>query len=206
MFISAVTVHTGLFRPRKNKLRSSRCPLFEGTVICVKILIAYTSQAGAVRDCAQAIASNLKNHSVFLADLYKDAPSVSDFDIIILGASIRMGRIDKKMKKLVAENGEALSQKKVGAFICCGFPERCEEYFRKSFPSDLRASAFALECFGGEIRPDREKGISRWIAKSTVKGITNNNRNPDNEYVPMPAILPENIGRFSDIVKLNCVK
>ena len=110
------------------------------------------------------------------------------------------------MKKFIGENREMLSEKKVGIFICCGFPERCDEYFQKSFPTYLRSVVFAEGCFGGEIRPDREKGISRLIAKSMVRGIINNNRDPDKEYIPMPAILPENIARFSDIVKANCIK
>ena len=106
----------------------------------------------------------------------------------------------------LAKIPEMLSEKKVGIFICCGFPERCDEYFQKSFPTYLRSVVFAEGCFGGEIRPDREKGISRLIAKSMVRGIINNNRDPDKEYIPMPAILPENIARFSDIVKANCIK
>ena len=48
---------------------------------------------------------------------------INKYDLIIIGTPIRMGMIDKKIKKFLISNIETLKSKKVAYFICCGFNE-----------------------------------------------------------------------------------
>ena len=78
-----------------------------------KILILYASRGGATKYCAELLAEKLKNiHEVCVTDITKSQPAPDEFDVIVLASSIRMGQMNKLMKKyarLEAKHTEALS-------------------------------------------------------------------------------------------------
>lgn len=57
--------------------------------------------------------------------------------IIIVGTPIRMGMIDKKIRKFLISNIENLKLKKVAYFICCGFNENWKSYYEQNISKDL---------------------------------------------------------------------
>ena len=168
----------------------------------MKIVIAYSSKSGTVRECAEALAEKLAPNEVTLADLELSPPDLTGFDIAVIGGYVRMGKLSKKMAQFVEENKALLSETMHAFFICCGLPESTEYYFEKALPRDLLDSSISNICFGGDLRVNKQKGLDKFIAKLILKEIKNNNIAEDmNEEMSIPAVLPENISRFADEIR-----
>ena len=168
----------------------------------MKILIAYSSKSGTVRECAEALAKKLSTNEVTLADLDTDTPDITGFDIAIIGGYVRMGKVSKKMKKFVADNTAVLAETMHAFFLCCGLPESTDYYLEKTIPRELLNTSISNMCFGGDLRIQKQKGLDKIIAKMILSGIKHNNIAEDmNEEMAVPALLPENISRFADEIR-----
>lgn len=91
-------------------------------------IIIYSSKYGSTEDCAKSLKSGLSG-SVTLADINKTNPEtikLENFDTIILGSSIYVGKISKKMRTFCNEKNDMLSRKRMGIFLCCAFPAEIE--------------------------------------------------------------------------------
>ena len=168
----------------------------------MKIVIAYSSKSGTVRECAEDLAKRLAPNDVTLADLDTDTPDLTSFEIIIVGGYVRMGKLSKKMTRFISENQNLLRETMHAFFLCCGLPESTEYYFEKAIPHDLINSSISNACFGGDLRVNKQKGLDKFIAKMIIKEIKNNNISEDmNDEMAIPAVLPENISRFADEIR-----
>jgi len=168
----------------------------------MKIVIAYSSKSGTVRECAEDLAKKLAPNEVTLADLDVSSPDLTGFDIAIVGGYVRMGKISKKMTQFVANNKSVLGETMHAFFLCCGLPESTEYYFEKSIPRELLNSSISNICFGGDLRVNKQKGLDKFIAKMIINEIKNNNIAEDmNEEMSVPAVIPENISRFADEIR-----
>lgn len=168
----------------------------------MKIVIAYSTKSGTVRECAEKLAKKLAPNEVALADLNLTPPDITEFDIVIIGGYVRMGKISKKMTQFVDENKSVLGETMHAFFLCCGLPESTEYYFEKSIPRELLNSSISNMCFGGDLRVNKQKGLDKFIAKMILKEIRNNNISEDmNDEMPIPAVIPENISRFADEIR-----
>ena len=168
----------------------------------MKIVIAYSTKSGTVRECAEKLAKKLAPNEVALADLNLTPPDITGFDIVIIGGYVRMGKISKKMTQFIGENKSVLGETMHAFFLCCGLPESTEYYFEKSIPRELLNSSISNMCFGGDLRIQKQKGLDKIIAKMILSGIKHNNIAEDmNEEMAVPALLPENISRFADEIR-----
>ncbi len=160
----------------------------------MKILIAFATKSGTTRICAQKLAELLPQHEVHVKDLSENCRiKVSDFDFAVIGAPIRMGRLHKAARKFIEES--TLIPKKYAFFICNGLSEETNAYFKRNFPGELLNSALVFTSLGGELKPDRQRGLDRII----LRAILDSNR--DNEDFVMPSIFTEEIGRLADRIK-----
>ena len=168
----------------------------------MKLLIAYATKTGTTRECAESLAAYFTAHEVVFADLETETPSVEDFDAVVIGSHVRVGKIHKRVKQFVGDNEAALADKKVGLYLCCCFSDAADDYFKKNFSQPLLAHSIANLCFGGEVKMDRQKGLDKLIMKIAIHAIKSNNQDADRAAdIPMPAIIPENISRMADAIK-----
>lgn len=168
----------------------------------MKILVAYSSKSGTTRECAENLASLLPKGTATLSDIEKDDPSLNEFDIIIVGGYVRMGKMCKPFKKFVTDNEALIKEKPHAFFMCAGLVESTEYYFEKAVPRHLLNSSVSNMCFGGDLRVKKQKGLDKIIAKIILSSIKNHNANEDcDEEQMIPAILPENISRFADEIR-----
>ncbi|MDP4151932.1 MAG: flavodoxin domain-containing protein [Bacillota bacterium] len=151
----------------------------------MKTLIVYASKSGTTEKCAQILAEKL---SADVKDAGKEKIDIEGYDTVIIGSSIRMGRIQKSVKDFIDKNIGLLLKKKIGLFICCGFTENANQFFSANFPQNLLDSAIAKECFGGELDKNKLHGLDKIIAGMVTK--TDPNR-------PAPKILLENINKLA---------
>lgn len=156
----------------------------------MKSLIIYASKTGATESCAKKLKEQLKDCTMENIDNLKE--DINQYYLIIIGSPIRMGMIDKRIKKFLLNNRENLKAKKTAYFICCGFHENWKKYYEENIPKDLLESAVVYDSFGGELDIEKQKGFDKWIIKMVSKSIEEDKK---------IEILEENIDKF--IKKLN---
>ncbi len=159
----------------------------------MKTLIIYASTYGFTQDCVQMLKQNL-NGETRIVNINKDAiPPLDDFDIILIGGSIYIGQIQKKIKKYCLANVDSLKNKKLGFFISCGSAETIDTYFKNSFPEILLEKALFTENFGGEMRPNKMNFFHKFISNMVEKSA-------DKEAAPPMKPLPENILKMGNVI------
>jgi len=151
----------------------------------LKTLIIYASKTGTTEKCAKQINTQLEDSK--MVNILNQDEDINRYDLIIIGTPIRMGMIDKKIKKLLISNIETLKSKKVAYFICCGFNENWKNYYEQNIPKDLLDSAIIYDTFGGEMNIQKQKGFDKFITKMVSKNIDKNKE---------IKILNENIDKF----------
>lgn len=144
----------------------------------MKTLILYASTYGFTQDCAQTLKENLNGETRIVNINKNPIPSLDDFDTVLIGGSIYMGQIQKKIKQYCLANEDALKKKKLGFFISCGAAENYDDYFKTSFPEMLLEKAVAVENFGGEMRPDKMNFFHKFISNMVEKSADKNNTPP----------------------------
>lgn len=155
----------------------------------MKTLIIYASKTGTTEKCAKELNNKLKDSEmVNILNYNKD---INKYDLIIIGTPIRIGMIDKRIKKFLNSNIEILKSKKVAYFICCGFNENLTNYYEKNIPNVLLDNAIIYDTFGGEMDIQKQKGFDKFITKMVSKNIDKNKE---------IKILYENIDRFIKVL------
>ena len=148
------------------------------------------------------MASHFVGHTADLFDLRGGRPIVSDYDFVVIGGSVRMGMLPKYLTGFIKEEKEAIEKTAHAFFICCCIPEDAEKYIRKGIPRELRESAVVTDNFGGELRPERHRGLEKLFVMLARKNMQSGDSvNYPNEFKTMPAILPDTISAFADKIK-----
>ena len=155
----------------------------------MKTLIIYASKTGTTEKCAKEINRQLKDSE--MVNILNQNEDINKYDLIVIGTPIRMGMIDKKIKKFLINNIENLKSKKVAYFICCGFNENWKSYYEQNIPKDLLDTAIIYDTFGGEMDIQKQKGFDKFITKMVSKNIDKNKE---------IKILNENIDRFIKVL------
>jgi menaquinone-dependent protoporphyrinogen oxidase len=134
-------------------------------------VIIYSSKYGCTADCARVLKSRLSSDTSLVdIDKTKDGIILEKYDTVILGSSIYVGKVSKKIIILCNDNTELLCSKNLGIFLCCGFSNEFKAYLSANFQPKLIKSAKAVEAFGGEAKIDKMSFIDRTIMKTVAKG------------------------------------
>lgn len=163
----------------------------------MKILIAYAGRHGTTKECVEKMLTFFEGREITVADLSKETPDASQFDVCIVGASVRFGRLQKEAREFLKKQEEVLCQRHLGLFFCCGLPHESEYYRDVLFSKKLKQHAFELLYFGGSLRQDGLSWWERHLIRSIRSAIVESEFE-DGEYTPsLPGILPENIERMA---------
>ena len=168
----------------------------------MKILIVYATRGGVSRICAEMLAEKLQEHdTVTVCHIENGAPSPADFDVAVVGGSIRMGKWNKKLKSYIKAHRATLEQMPSAAFICCGFPADVEDYIETEIPRGMTFS-LGVHCFGGEIKPEKQKGLDKLVLKMVKSHIRYKDleENDKHDYM-LPEIIPEHITLLADRIR-----
>lgn len=131
----------------------------------MKTLILYSSTYGYARECAEQLARELGKETEIM-DIAKDAPaSLEAYDSVILGGSVYMGQLHKKLKDYMQSHKSELLRKKLGLFVCSGLPDSVEEVFAANFPKELMDAAYSRGYFGGVLNKSKMSLGHKMITK-----------------------------------------
>jgi len=140
-------------------------------------LIIYMSNYGTTSKVAEKISDLLGyNRSKTINLSTDDAPDLSSYDTIIIGGSVRLGKIQKEMTRFCIDNLDELMNKKVGLFMCCMDEEHQQEEFEASYPAELIQHAQATSIFGGELHFDKMNFVEKLMVKAVRKEKKNISR------------------------------
>lgn len=168
----------------------------------MKILIIYSTKGGVSKECANMLYGKLAgSFEVSVYDINDTPPSPEGFDVAVIGGSVRFGKLNKRLKTYLKMHAQALSRINTALFICCGFTDSFEDYAAMQFPKQLVPS-LGVHFFGGELKPQKLKGIDKWIVKTLRADMLNDDfEAPDPDKSPLPEIIPENIYRLADRIR-----
>lgn len=120
-----------------------------------KVLIAFATRYGGTALISQELAKEFEKLDLkstvydLKSDKSKNWPSIDEFDGIIVGSSIKIGRWMKEPQKFLKNNEKSLTKKDkiLGIFVSCGtaledYNEAVEKYLvnfkeKKGIPADL---------------------------------------------------------------------
>ena len=160
----------------------------------MKVLIIYATRNGVSKKAAEMLAEKLQNFSdIDMHDINNDPPSPSGYDVAVIGGSIRMAKLSKKLKRYIKENAEALSNMESAAFICCGLTNDFDDYVTTELPKSVKFS-LGVECFGGELKPDKLHGMDKMLTYMMRQSILT--QDPDKsgrDMIELPEIFPDTI-------------
>lgn len=159
----------------------------------MKTLILYASTYGFTQDFAQMLKENLNGETSIVNINKNSIPSLDNFDTVLIGGSIYMGQIQKKIKQYSLANEDALKKKTLGFFISCGSAEHSNDYFKNAFPESLLNKAVSVENFGGEMRTDKMNFFHKFVSNMVEKSADKNN-------TPPMKPLPENIINMANAI------
>lgn len=158
----------------------------------MKTLILYGSTYGYAERCANRLAEEIGNAEAVNAE--KGAPSPRGYDAVILGGSVYMGQIQKKVKEYMEANKQELAAKKLGLFLCAGLPDGVEQAFSANFPHELLSKAAAKEYFGG-VLDKSNMGLGHRMITKMMESV---NKKEGKEG---PKERPENIIKLAEAMR-----
>jgi menaquinone-dependent protoporphyrinogen oxidase len=139
----------------------------------MKTLILYATKYGSVEKVAKLIAEKIPN--CVLHNIKRDKNvDMKDFERVVIGGSIYIGKIQKQISRFCSENLAALLQKEVGLFICAMNKE--DKQLQASFPDELLKHCKASANFGGEFQFEKMNVIEKAIVKKIAnisKSVSN---------------------------------
>lgn len=153
----------------------------------MKTLIIYSGKHGTTQTCAEKLSTLLKEPAQAISiDQVKNS-DLASCDGLIIGTSVYIGAISKKLKTFCAKHEEILKTKSLGIFVCSGSEASyTEENLNRWFPT-LNEQALVKSYFGGVFDFSKMNGIERFIIKQVRK------KSPG----PEPKILEESIEAFA---------
>lgn len=129
-------------------------------------IIIYVSKSGATKRCAETLAKNISGS--VLCDIQKDTPQIDDFDTVIIGSGIRMGKIYKPMDRFIKKNLSLLISKSTAIFLCNYYSETFLKAIENNIPKELSESVICIESLGGKKPFASNLDENTWIRQDNM--------------------------------------
>ncbi|ADH99431.1 flavodoxin domain-containing protein [Salisediminibacterium selenitireducens] len=117
----------------------------------MKTAVIYCSKHGTAHKTAVYISNAIPDSELIELSTSKKT-DFRHYDRVILGASVHMGQINRRMKALIQHHESLLLEKRIGLFLCCMHEDmEAQLQFENAFPESLREHASAIVLPGGEL-------------------------------------------------------
>lgn len=137
----------------------------------MKNIIIYSTRYGSTEQAAKLLTKELGGDCLLVNIMTENVPSLDTFDTVILGGSVYIGKVQKKLTAFIEQNLKQLLSKKVGLYLCAGTPkpEERDKELREAFPPELITHAVAEDVLGYAFVFERMNFFDRLIMKK-IKG------------------------------------
>jgi menaquinone-dependent protoporphyrinogen oxidase len=131
--------------------------------------IIFMTRTGSTEKVAGKLKDKIQGN-VSLVNLATDkVPDLEPFDNILIGGSVKMGKIQKTVQEFCKQNESVLLTKNLGLFICCMYEgDQAEKQFNDSFSEALRSKAKKLFA-GGTFNFEELGFFDKMIVKKVAK-------------------------------------
>jgi len=142
----------------------------------MRILIAYASYNSTTEICAKLLSEKLPDADI--VNLSKNKPVLSDYDTVIIGSCIRFNTIHNDVKNFIGDNLDTLmkANMNIAIYLCCGFPEKANQYLLHNFPKRLLDKSLSIQCFGGKLKVKPYRLLDQLVMKTVIKNFKVDNR------------------------------
>ena len=135
----------------------------------MKTLILYMTSHGCTEKAVNLLKILIGGDLTVVNLEASNPPDLTSFQRIIIGGSIRIGSIQKRIRKFCEKNMDALLARQTGLFICCMFEgETALEQLKKNFPEALWKHAASLGLFGGELEFSKLNAFERMLVQQVA--------------------------------------
>ncbi|MDA3847476.1 MAG: hypothetical protein PF505_13210 [Vallitaleaceae bacterium] len=133
----------------------------------MKRIIIYGTKHGATKTISNKLAELFAEGATIIdvnANLEIKEIYLSDYDQVIVGSSIYMGQINKKLKKYIQDNEGVLLKKKLGIFLSSGLEDPMA--FENNFSEELLNHSSYIGFLGSEIILSKLSFIEKAMVKA----------------------------------------
>ncbi|MGM0443193.1 MAG: flavodoxin domain-containing protein [Fibrobacterota bacterium] len=141
----------------------------------MNIFIGYTSKYGFTEKVAHYLESALSSTHRVTARPLSETESLSEYDILILGGSIMMGKINRDFTAALERFSRDLSQKRLFLFISAGSPKDIQKQYNRTIPPEVLNHAEKTVHAGFGYYLSRMNFLHRLI----IRMITGNRRDTE---------------------------
>lgn len=137
-----------------------------------KILICYSSKTGTTKNAAVTIANTLKSPYTLidLGDHGWETLPLMEYNVVILGTSIRIGTPRKDFIHFLNQKKNELVKKKMILFTCgIASEEQDKKYLSKRIPNLFDTDRIMYRHLEGELYLDKYKGFSKLVIEDYIK-------------------------------------
>lgn len=136
----------------------------------MKTIIIYATKHGSIENAVTILKSKVAGETKLVNIMNEEAPSLTEYENVILGGSIYVGKIQKKLSKYIEKHLPELLTKRVGLFICAAQKEDIrEKELIDSYPEALFKHAICKEIFGYEIHYEDMNFIEKKVVSSIMR-------------------------------------
>ena len=169
----------------------------------MKVLIVFSSRHGVSKHACEMLKEKLdKFAAVDMYDVNSAPPSPANYDVAIVGGSVRMTKISKKLKNYIREHKDTLAKMHSAAFLCCGYTNNFDDYVTTEFPKD-NIFSLGIHCFGGELKPAKVSGFDKIIVYFVRQAIlTQDPDKSDRDRIELPEIFPDTVYALAERIHM----
>lgn len=136
----------------------------------MKILIVYATRHGSTLKVVERLTFLLKGEVTSVNIEKNKITNLETYDLIIVGGSIHMGRIQTAISKFCTLHEQLLLRKKLGLFlICMETGLTALQQLEGAFPESLRNHSLVIDALGGELLFDKLNLIDKFMVKKIMK-------------------------------------
>jgi menaquinone-dependent protoporphyrinogen oxidase len=153
-----------------------------------RVLVCYGTRYGSAGEIAERIADTLRGRSaeVDLVDLKRGkVGDISDYDLIVIGSGIQMGKWTKEPLKFLKKNHAKMGIKRVALFVSClstSQPTQCEkaqtDYLDKVVEQYPDVNFITTGLFGGLLDRNKGNALTKGIILAMAASMTEPGEQP----------------------------
>lgn len=137
----------------------------------MRTVIAYASRYGTSEKVARLLAARLPGE-VTVVNVVEDGQiNWNQVDHIIVGGSIRMGKVQAELTKWLKRNKSQLQARPLGLYLCAGTPFAAElkKELEEAYDVSLREHAYFVEVVGHGYDFERMGLFDRMVVRLLIK-------------------------------------